>query len=48
MCSDLGSFLHAYAPLEVWDKPADYKITYVSASVVTVFGVLFYTTKRQN
>ena len=33
---------------EVWDKPADYKITYVSAIVVAVIGVLFYTTKRQN
>jgi len=33
---------------EVWDKPADYKITYVSAIVVAVIGVLFYTAKRQN
>tara|TARA_B000000441_G_C21370724_1_gene138458 strand:+ start:188 stop:412 length:225 start_codon:yes stop_codon:yes gene_type:complete len=33
---------------EVWDKPADYKITYVSAIVVAVIGVLFYTTKRHN
>ena len=33
---------------EVWDKPADYKIIYVSAIVVAVFGVLFHTTKRQN
>ena len=33
---------------EVWDEPSDYKITYVSAIVVAVIGVLFYTTKRQN
>ena len=48
MYHNLGRFLDIHTQLEVWDKPADYKITYVSAIVVAVIGVLFYTTKRHN